>query len=108
MYNRRKNSEIQFCAKLRNLVESKPFKTPSDFIFFQITIDFLKKRSNFNSMSLGSRMQISYTHKLGMHKGDFSQTREVCASSSQFSEILNSNAPHDRFSVYQIKITFKQ
>ena len=55
-------------------------------------------------MSLGSRMQIRYTHKLSMHKADFSLNREICA----ISEIWNSNAPHNRFSVYQIKITFKQ
>ena len=47
-------------------------------------------------------MQIRYTHKLSMHKADFSQ------NSSKFSEIWNSNASHDRFPVYQIKITFKQ
>ena len=44
----------------RNLVESKPFKTSCKFIFFQIRIDFLKKSCNFNSMSLGSHMQIRY------------------------------------------------
>ena len=64
----------------RNLVESKPFKTSCEFIFFQIRIDFLEKSSNFNQMSLGSRMQIRYTHKLSMHKADFSQNRDVCAT----------------------------
>ena len=31
-------------------------------------------------MSLGSCMQIRYTHKLSMHKADFSQNREVCVT----------------------------
>ena len=59
-------------------------------------------------------MQIRYTHKLSMHKADFSQNREVLRdvlnglNSSKFSEIWNNNAPHDKFSIYQIKITFKQ
>ena len=43
----------------RNLVlqRSKSFKTSCEFIFFQIRINFLKKSSNFNYLSFGSRMQ---------------------------------------------------
>ena len=33
---------------------------------------FPLKSSNFDKMSLGSRVQIRYTHKLSMHKADFS------------------------------------
>ena len=40
--------------------------------FFQIRINFPKKSSNFNEMSLGSNMQIKYTDKLSMHKAGFS------------------------------------
>ena len=32
----------------RHLVESKPFKTSCELIFFQIIINFSKKRSNFS------------------------------------------------------------
>ena len=58
-------------------------------------------------------MQIRYTHKLSMDKADFLKIGKFCdvlngLNSSKFSEIWNSNAPHDRFSAYQIKITFKQ
>ena len=39
---------LLLCKISRNLVESKPFKTSCEFIFFQIRIYFLKKSSNFN------------------------------------------------------------
>ena len=62
-----------------NLVEFKPFK----FIFLQIRFDFFKKSYNIviKCLDLGSRMQIRYTHKLSVHKADFSQNGEVCAKS---------------------------
>ena len=37
---------LLLCKISRNLVESKPFKTSCECIFFQIKIDFLKKSSN--------------------------------------------------------------
>ena len=63
-------------------------------------------------MSLGSRVQIRYTHKLSMHKANFPKhgsLRDVLngLDSSKFSEIFNSNATLDKFPVHQIKITFK-
>ena len=63
---------------VRCFIAVQNFKKFGRFIFFQIRIDFLRKSSNFN-FNLGSRMQIRYTHKLSMHKADFSQNREVCA-----------------------------
>ena len=39
---------LLLCKISRNLVESKPFKTSCELIFFQIRNDFLKKSSNFN------------------------------------------------------------
>ena len=52
-------------------------------------------------------MQIRYTHKLSMHKADFSQNRKLDLDLRKFSEILNSNATLDKYPVHQIKINFK-
>ena len=47
-------------------------------------------------------MQIRYTHKLSMHKAEIEKfaRRFERLKLKQISEIWNSNAPHDRFSVY--------